>query len=92
MLNGESDTQTPVQQALLLQQRLTELNHPDRALTTYPNLGHLFNPSSQLNTGVGPIQQYVLTDLYAWLSCHTNNSNGNDRAFLANTNLTASPS
>src|SRR5437667_7856228 len=30
ILNGENDTQTPVQQALLLQQRLTELTHCDQ--------------------------------------------------------------
>jgi uncharacterized protein len=28
ILNGESDTQTPVQGALLLQQRLTQIRHP----------------------------------------------------------------
>lgn len=32
ILNGENDSQTPVQQAFLLQQRLTELNHPDHTL------------------------------------------------------------
>ncbi len=47
MLNGENDSQTPVQQAFLLQQRLTEVNHPDHTLITYPNLGHVFYPSSQ---------------------------------------------
>ena len=40
ILNGENDTQTPVQGALLLQQKLTEINHPDHILITYPNLGH----------------------------------------------------
>jgi hypothetical protein len=39
ILNGENDTQTPVQQAVLLQQRLTEVKHPDHTLITYPNLG-----------------------------------------------------
>jgi len=42
MLNGENDSVTPVQQAFLLQQRLTEVKHPDHTLTTYPNLGHIF--------------------------------------------------
>ena len=55
ILNGENDTQTPVQEAFLLQQRLTELNHPDHTLITYPNLGHVFYPSSQWSTGIGPI-------------------------------------
>jgi uncharacterized protein len=55
LLNGENDTDTPVQQSFLLQQRLTEVNHPDHTLITYPNLG----PSSQWDTLSGPIQQYV---------------------------------
>ena len=71
MLNGENDTQTPVQQAFLLQQRLTEVNHPDHMLITYPNLGHIFYPSSQWSTGIGPIQEYVLADLYSWLEAHS---------------------
>ena len=71
ILNGENDSQTPVQQAFLLQQRLTDVNHPDHTLITYPNLGHVFYPSSQWWTGIGPIQQYVLADLYAWLEAHS---------------------
>ena len=82
VLNGENDSQTPVQQAFLLQQRLTEVNHPDHTLITYPNLGHVFYPSSQwltgptpsqykLVTGIGPIEPYVLADLYAWLEAHS---------------------
>ena len=71
LLNGENDSLTPVQQAFLLQQRLTEVNHPDHTLITYPNLGHVFYPSSQLSTGIGPIQEYVLADLYAWLEAHS---------------------
>jgi hypothetical protein len=71
ILNGENDSDTPVQQAFLLQQRLTEVNHPDHTLITYPNLGHIFNPSSLLSRGPGPIEQYVLADLYAWLEAHS---------------------
>jgi alpha-beta hydrolase superfamily lysophospholipase len=68
ILNGENDTQTPVQQALLLQQRLTEAKHPDHTLITYPNLGHEFHPSSQWFTENGPIPEYVLQDIFSWLS------------------------
>jgi uncharacterized protein len=71
LLNGENDTQTPVQQAFLLQQRLIEVNHHDHMLITYPNLGHVFYPSSQWSTGIGPIQEYVLADLYSWLESHS---------------------
>jgi pimeloyl-ACP methyl ester carboxylesterase len=43
ILNGENDSDTPVH-AFLLQQRLTEVKHPDHTLITYPNLGPIFNP------------------------------------------------
>jgi dipeptidyl aminopeptidase/acylaminoacyl peptidase len=75
LLNGENDSLTPVQQAFLLQQRLTDVNHPDHTLITYPNLGHQFYPSSQWLTGAGPIQQYVLADIYAWLEAHSGFTN-----------------
>jgi hypothetical protein len=61
ILQGENDTKTPVQQAFLLQQRLTDVNHPDHTLITYPNLGHIFYGSSQWSTGIKPIQQYVFS-------------------------------
>jgi dienelactone hydrolase len=71
LLNGENDSQTTVQQAFLLQQRLTDVNHPDHTLITYPNLGHNFYPSSQWFAGDGPIEPYVLADLYSWLESHS---------------------
>jgi hypothetical protein len=71
LLNGENDSQVPVQQAFLLQQRLTDVNHPDHTLITYPNLGHFFYPSSQWLTRPGPIEPYVLADLYSWLAAHS---------------------
>ena len=71
ILNGENDTQTPLEGVFLLQQRLTELNHPDHTLITYPNLGHAFYPSSQWLTALGPIPEYVLADLYSWLEAHS---------------------
>jgi uncharacterized protein len=40
-------------------------------LITYPNLGHLFYPSSQWSTGIGPFEEYVLADLYSWLEAHS---------------------
>lgn len=66
---GTNDSDTPVQQAFLLQQKLTELRHPDHLLITYPNLGHLFYPSSPwITTAGGPIESKVLEDLYEWIS------------------------
>jgi alpha-beta hydrolase superfamily lysophospholipase len=71
ILNGENDTQTPVQQAFLLHQRLNEVNHPDHALITYPDLGHAFYPSSKWQTAFGPMEPNVLADLYSWLELHS---------------------
>ncbi|MGE3858914.1 MAG: alpha/beta hydrolase family protein [Nitrososphaeraceae archaeon] len=71
ILNGENDSQTTVQQAFLLQQRLTDVNHPDHTIITYPDLGHAFYPSSQWQIALGPIPQYVLRDLYSWLESHS---------------------
>ena len=71
ILHGLNDSGSRVQQAFLLQQKLTELNHPDHILITYPDLGHHFYLSSQWTTESGPIPQYVLADLYAWLEAHS---------------------
>ena len=89
ILNGENDTQTPVQQAFLLQQKLTEVNHPDHTLITYPNLGHVFYPSSQWSTGIGPVQQYVLADLYSWLEAHSGFTRPAPSISLSSTNSSA---
>ena len=72
MMNGENDSQSSVQQAFLLVQKLTEVNHPDHTLITYPDLGHVFSPSTQWFTELGPMEEYVLSDLYRWLSDHDN--------------------
>jgi len=71
ILHGQNDTGSPIQQAFLLQQRLTEVNHPDHILITYPNLGHLLYPSPLWKTESGHIPEYVLADLYSWLEAHS---------------------
>lgn len=71
MLHGQNDSGVRVQQAFLLQQQLTELNHPDHTLITYPDLGHVLYPSSEWVTSFGSIPEYVLADLYAWLEAHS---------------------
>ena len=78
ILHGENDSQAPIQQSFLLDQRLTEMNHPDHTLITYTDLGHLFNPSSQWFTEFGPMEQQVLSDLHRWLSEHTQGLRGLD--------------
>jgi uncharacterized protein len=76
MMNGENDSQSNVEQAFLLEQRLTEVNHPDHTLITYPDLGHVFSPSSKWFTELEPIEQYVLSDLHRWLSDRTHGVQG----------------
>jgi uncharacterized protein len=73
---------TPVQQAFMLQQRLTDVNHPDHTLITYPGLGHDLSPAIGNYPGssmyglqkTGPIEDYALADLYAWLEAHSGHS------------------
>jgi pimeloyl-ACP methyl ester carboxylesterase len=67
ILQGENDSQTPVEQGLLLQQRLAEVNHPDHLIITYPGLGHLFSPTNRWVLSPGPIEEYVLQDMFEWL-------------------------
>ena len=71
ILHGQNDSGSPVQQAFLLQQTLTDKRHPDHTLITYPNLGHFFYPSSEWHTSYGPVPEYVLANLYAWLEAHS---------------------
>ncbi len=60
--------------SLCSEQRLTEVNHPDRMLITYPGLGHQLSPAIGYFTGsgmyrlqkAGPIEEYTSADLYAW--------------------------
>jgi pimeloyl-ACP methyl ester carboxylesterase len=67
ILQGEGDTQTTVEQAFLLGQRLIEVEHVDHTLITYPGLGHTFYPVDGWIQPLGPMQDKVLADLYAWL-------------------------
>jgi pimeloyl-ACP methyl ester carboxylesterase len=69
IMNGKNDSQTPLQHAFLLQQKLTELRHPDATVITYPDLGLLFYPSSLwITVAGGPMEPKVLEDLFGWLS------------------------
>lgn len=88
ILNGENDTQTPVEGAMLLQQKLTVVNHPDHILITYPNLEHEFYPSSQWLTQHGPIPQYVLADIYSWLESQSGFTNSTPSFSSSNSSST----
>lgn len=68
ILQGENDTATPLEQGLQLEQRLMEVNHPDHLLITYPDLGHSLSPSSNWISQSGPMAEYVLKDIFEWLS------------------------
>jgi hypothetical protein len=68
ILQGENDSATPLEQGLLLQQRLMEVNHPDQLIITYPNLGHSLSLSSKWISQSGPMAEYVLKDMFEWLS------------------------
>jgi uncharacterized protein len=63
------------------------VNHPDHTLITYPNLGHFFYPSPEWFTETGPIESYVLADLYAWLESRSGLSHPD--VAPANSNLTS---
>ena len=67
ILQGEEDNQTYLEQALLLEQKLTQMRYPDHTMVTYPGLGHTFHPAQGLLQPLGPIEDYVLADLHAWL-------------------------
>lgn len=68
ILNGENDTQVPVENALLLEQKLMQEGHPDHTLITYPGLGHSFYPSQNWIQPLGPMGENVLADMHAWLT------------------------
>jgi dipeptidyl aminopeptidase/acylaminoacyl peptidase len=87
ILIGENDSQTPLNQALLMQQRLTEVDHPDHQIIVYPNLGHTFVPSNQWITSYGQIPEYVLADLYAWLEAHSGLSQSYFKPTITSTNI-----
>ena len=67
ILHGVNDILTPLEDALLLEQTLIENGHTDHALITYPGLGHYFYPEDYWSMAMGPMQDYVLQDLEAWL-------------------------
>jgi len=86
ILHGENDILTPFEDALLLEQRLTEIGHPDHTLISYPGLGHYFYPEDYWGIAMGPMQDYVLQDLEAWLKDPAREVRGLDSRLQAATN------
>ncbi|HWQ20434.1 MAG TPA: alpha/beta fold hydrolase [Methanotrichaceae archaeon] len=68
ILNGENDSQVPVRNALILEQRLMAMKHPDHTLITYPGLGHTFYPAQDWIQPLGPVNENVLSDAHSWLT------------------------
>jgi hypothetical protein len=50
---------------------LTAAWHIQKGSCSDKILGHVFYPSPQWFTEIGPIEPYVLADLYAWLEAHS---------------------
>ncbi len=67
ILNGENDTQTPVQGAREINAALEKAGNPDHNLITFPGLGHTFYPAQGFIQPPGPIQEGVLVELGNWL-------------------------
>jgi pimeloyl-ACP methyl ester carboxylesterase len=67
ILQGDGDYQTPLVEALLLEQALIEAEHKDHTLYVYPGLSHFFYPTDGWQASMGPIETYVIEDLYQWL-------------------------
>ena len=68
ILHGEEDVQAPIQEVFLLEQRLSQVSHQDHTLYSYPGLGHSFYPVDGWKQPLGPIQEYVLSDIFTWLN------------------------
>lgn len=57
-------------QPLMLEQKLLDVNHPDHTIIVYPGHGHFLTyigEDSWIDMP-GPIPQYVLEDIYNWLT------------------------
>jgi len=85
ILHGENDMLTPFEEALLLEQRLTETGHPDHTLISYPGLGHYFYPEDYWGIAMGPMQDYVIQDLESWLKDPARKVHGLDSQLQAAT-------
>ena len=69
IIQGGHDLGQPPAQALMLEQKLLDLNHPDHSIIVYPGHGHLLTYMGEDSwiEVIGPIPDYILEDLYSWL-------------------------
>lgn len=77
LIQGGHDLGQPPEQALMLEQKLLDLNHPDHTIIVYPGHGHALTnigEDSWIDLP-GPIPLYILEDIYTWLTDPDRNSN-----------------
>jgi pimeloyl-ACP methyl ester carboxylesterase len=69
IIQGGHDLGQPPAQALMLEQKLLDLNHPDHTIIVYPGHGHLLTyiGEDSWTEVIGPIPDYILEDIYSWL-------------------------
>jgi pimeloyl-ACP methyl ester carboxylesterase len=70
LMQGGHDLAQPPAQALMLEQKLLDVNHPDHTIIVYPGHGHLLTyigEDSWIEVP-GPVPHYVLEDMYSWLT------------------------
>lgn len=70
IIQGGHDLGQPPAQAFMLEQKLIDLNHPDHTIIVYPGHGHLLTYMGEDSwiEVVGPIPDYILEDIYSWLT------------------------
>jgi uncharacterized protein len=70
LMQGGQDLGLPPEQPLMLEQRLLAVNHPDHTIIVYPGHGHFLTDIGEDSwiDMPSPIPQYVLEDIYSWLT------------------------
>jgi pimeloyl-ACP methyl ester carboxylesterase len=70
IIQGGHDLGQPPAQAFMLEQKLLDLNHPDHTVKVYAGHGHLLTNMGEGSwiEVVGPIPDYILQDIYSWLT------------------------
>ncbi|GAA1641798.1 alpha/beta hydrolase family protein [Actinoplanes couchii] len=70
LLNGQTDAQTVVRGAVLVDAALTKAGNPDHRLITYPGVSHLMNVTAKYQPELGNPDAAVLRDITTWLTAH----------------------
>jgi pimeloyl-ACP methyl ester carboxylesterase len=70
IIQGGHDLGQPPEQALMLEQKLLAINHPDHTIIIYPGHGHALTNIGEDSwiEVIGPIPHYILQDIYSWLT------------------------